>query len=983
MAKRRRGSPRGGRGSSSSRSPRPGKPSTGKCSHTNNVKVGKVKDAVEDLVYAMNKRAKKGGQGKQPQLLCLHCGYIGYSNSQKPFAHFVSKHCIAARLSLGRCTPHCFKCEMDLTPSNSTQNIPFKRVSTELEKLVKHGIADGAASAGDAKMAAKTQSTGDEPPAETSPPADQKVEAKEDASGVESKKYKPAKQSNNGVQLDVPSLPPRGLSNLGNTCFFNSVMQNLTATAPLRSRIISAAREAKGASKPAPLRSAMRAFMAEMGRGRGAFSPGNVFSAVCKYHGKFRGGRQHDSHELLRCLLDSLREENKRVVVITPEGRSVVEQVSTWTYDEVLNWVDSLGLTGWETFRDLAQSHEKARAELAAVPKDGASNGQEPWKVVGKKGKNTTPLALDGTFVRTMLERPKHKPMLRLLKKLVPEREDRKKFGAAVRLMRKGRMPGDPEPIVDVGDEKKAKEAAERAERERNPIDAVFGFHTLSCVQCLECKGVSLRDEPNLDIPVTISPPAGLGGGGRRGGAGSGSRMTKRQRKALAKYKQRQRRAQQRRGGSSGGGGSPSPGPVGTDTDPYKNLSRKQRKALFRKEREAKKKAKREAEEMAKRQSAANGTATADAAETESKSAAKSDETKSIGNEQDISSDKPNDALSKPSENGQDAADTKGASQDGSKDGSKDGSPESDTPKQTDKPQQTQSSDPRMWTVVFRDGLNVRAEPNAEAKVVGAVEFKDEILAIEEREGWVRHTKGWTLGSDAIGTLYMKRTKDVVPEDLVEPSAATTSSGDPQDEDESDSQDAETDAAFDVLEAFFPVGSNAPIEHVKGCKELLSGKSPSLTDCLRVFTASETLGGDYICVKCTEKKGDIVRTNARKRTLVKTLPRVLTVQLKRFAATARGTFAKIGKHVRFPLQLDMRPFLVDRRSGATDGGSTLYGLYGIVSHSGGMGGGHYVAYTRKGPDRWYYFSDRTATSVTEQSVLGKQAYICFYQRLDV
>jgi len=43
------------------------------------------------------------------------------------------------------------------------------------------------------------------------------------------------------------------------------------------------------------------------------------------------------------------------------------------------------------------------------------------------------------------------------------------------------------------------------------------------------------------------------------------------------------------------------------------------------------------------------------------------------------------------------------------------------------------------------------------------------------------------------------------------------------------------------------------------------------------------------------------------------------------------------------MTLDMSPYTDDECSDPK-----LYHLYGIVVHSGGMGGGHYVAYVRKG-----------------------------------
>jgi Ubiquitin carboxyl-terminal hydrolase len=79
-----------------------------------------------------------------------------------------------------------------------------------------------------------------------------------------------------------------------------------------------------------------------------------------------------------------------------------------------------------------------------------------------------------------------------------------------------------------------------------------------------------------------------------------------------------------------------------------------------------------------------------------------------------------------------------------------------------------------------------------------------------------------------------------------------------------------------------------------------------------------------------------------------------------------------------------------------------YRLRGLVVHSGGMGGGHYVAYVRQPrpattgqhteesyksngnaeKDEWLYISDTHVTPVPSSRVRKAQAYILFYERID-
>ncbi|WZZ19537.1 ubiquitin carboxyl-terminal hydrolase 2-like [Brassica napus] len=100
----------------------------------------------------------------------------------------------------------------------------------------------------------------------------------------------------------------RGLVNLGNTCFFNSIMQNLLSLDQLRCHFLK--EDVSGVGLP--LASSLRKLFAEMKPEAGlksVINPRAFFATFCAKAPQFRGYDQHDSHELLRCLLDSLSTE--------------------------------------------------------------------------------------------------------------------------------------------------------------------------------------------------------------------------------------------------------------------------------------------------------------------------------------------------------------------------------------------------------------------------------------------------------------------------------------------------------------------------------------------------------------------------------------------------------------------------------------------------------------------------------------------------
>ncbi|XP_026296412.1 ubiquitin carboxyl-terminal hydrolase 45 isoform X3 [Apis mellifera] len=204
----------------------------------------------------------------------------------------------------------------------------------------------------------------------------------------------------------------------------------------------------------------------------------------------------------------------------------------------------------------------------------------------------------------------------------------------------------------------------------------------------------------------------------------------------------------------------------------------------------------------------------------------------------------------------------------------------------------------------------------------------------------------------------------------------------------------------------------------------------SIQSCLNQFTALELMSGSnkVSCEACTanEKKVKqnckMVCTPSTKQYLISRVPAVLILHLKRFQAQ-RVDFRKVTRHVSFPILLDLAPICKNHKK------ARIYALYGVVEHSGTIHGGHYVAYIKSRlpltsddprwsflpskdikntqensysssseseteeaaaspsstveppPGKWYHVSDSRVTEVDETTVLQRQAYLLFYERI--
>ena len=127
----------------------------------------------------------------------------------------------------------------------------------------------------------------------------------------------------------------------------------------------------------------------------------------------------------------------------------------------------------------------------------------------------------------------------------------------------------------------------------------------------------------------------------------------------------------------------------------------------------------------------------------------------------------------------------------------------------------------------------------------------------------------------------------------------------------------------------------------------------SLDDCLDEFGKSEILSENdaWYCPRCKER-----RRASKKFELWKS-PDILVIHLKRFSAQGRLR-DKLDVKVDFPIEgLE----LASRVAVRDEGQSTIYDLFAVDNHYGGLGGGHYTAFAQNFYDKnWYEYNGKSS-----------------------
>jgi ubiquitin C-terminal hydrolase len=316
------------------------------CTHAGSIKVSVVKP----LLLRFAKRCN----GRLTGWMCTICGQW---EAQRVCPHFGGKHCFVLELDTGNCW--CYKCDRLVQDAGDVSSTKlFDRVS-ELSELwsAAKTIAEDAENA-----AALSQAISDSPPLRDEPSAsgalsksakkkkDKRASDSGSAGGGPPPREAPDAVSTGPDRASAHLLPVRGLYNLGNTCFFNSVMQNLCVMHCLRDELArrqaSAAASVGGQSLP-QLQSAVLRFLQDMNSAsagkdarKASYDPGNLLAMAGRLNPAFRGRQQQDAHELLRTLLDGMRDEELEIERLHRRA-AVVGIIRSWPPEEFERWRSS------------------------------------------------------------------------------------------------------------------------------------------------------------------------------------------------------------------------------------------------------------------------------------------------------------------------------------------------------------------------------------------------------------------------------------------------------------------------------------------------------------------------------------------------------------------------------------------------------------------------------------------------------------------
>ena len=274
---------------------------------------------------------------------------------------------------------------------------------------------------------------------------------------------------------------------MGNTCYYNSVVQCLAATPPLYPSLTHCP------PSPSPLTTALSSLLRQMASPSpspalkkaavdSTLNPSSLLTEIAKTHPAFKGNRQQDSHELLKALLGGIVGEGEEAER-KKRKEELVEKIEGWGEGEVDGFVKGAGM-GAEAYESVVKAmQEIAKGEGMEVGGKWVVRLMEGWGQ--KEGKK---------WRKAMTEA------------LTPH--DRRLFEGIFIGLAGGRMPSPP--VVDEGEDGEGEGEEVRGGKVvmgDTAIHRVFAGVLENAVKCCACGHTSRTEEVFFDLSLPIEPP--------------------------------------------------------------------------------------------------------------------------------------------------------------------------------------------------------------------------------------------------------------------------------------------------------------------------------------------------------------------------------------------------------------------------------------------------------------------------------------------
>mmetsp|Transcript_34467 Transcript_34467/g.73426 ORF Transcript_34467/g.73426 Transcript_34467/m.73426 type:complete len:880 (-) Transcript_34467:214-2853(-) len=333
-----------------------------------------------------------------------------------------------------------------------------------------------------------------------------------------------------------------GLTNLGNTCFMNSVLQCLSHTHGMQKyfRLCSHDYSAKGpSSRQRLLMSFAHWFERDWGTDVSALyhSPEDILRCVQQLNPIFQGYSQQDAQEFLRCVLDNMHEELRREVpdVAGLSFSGLRPRIEVGTSSSSASLPGPEGSNGasarpasaspsGSAARQLMQLCQTAEVDTDAgeirlpTVRQAPGTGSETRTGSSDRGApNATPNGEDTSSAASSSSGGQYSSPNGCAANASPTCSPIAPCGtgkATARTPRERQLGQDDENTA-MSDapraiEKKPSEAGQQRPHYASIISELFEGHVVSAVRCLECQRTSRTTEPLYDVSVQIPNPSEL-----------------------------------------------------------------------------------------------------------------------------------------------------------------------------------------------------------------------------------------------------------------------------------------------------------------------------------------------------------------------------------------------------------------------------------------------------------------------------------------